>query len=63
MKEICKIQATKKINKALRTQNGPSIIHIHDFSLNNPILMYKEKKKNKKNLINSLALKAKQLRP
>ena len=44
MKKIRKIQATRKVNKALRIRNGPSIIHVYDFFLNDLILMYREKK-------------------
>ena len=42
IKEIRKIHVIRKVNKALRTCNSFSIIYIHDFSLNNPILVYKE---------------------
>jgi len=45
MKEIRKIQAIRKINKALRTRNSPSTIYVHNLSLNDPILVYREKKK------------------
>ena len=44
MKEIRKIQAIRKVNKALRTQNSFGTTHVHDLFLNNPILVYREKK-------------------
>ncbi len=48
MKEIRKIQATKKVNKALRTQNSPGTTHVYNLFLNDPIFVYKEKKKWKR---------------
>ena len=44
MKEIHKIQVIRKVNKALRTQNGSGITYIYNIFLNDLILMYKEKK-------------------
>ena len=44
IKKLRKIQAFKKINNALRTQNNLGTTHVHDLSLNNPILVYKKKK-------------------
>jgi len=44
MKDLCKIQAFKKVNNALRTRNGSGIIYVHNLSLNDFIFVYKEKK-------------------
>ena len=44
IKKLRKIQAFKKINNALRTRNNLGTTHVHDLSLNNPILVYKKKK-------------------
>ena len=47
IKEVRKIQAFKKVNDALCTRNGPNTTHVYDFYLNNPVLVYKEKKRQK----------------
>ena len=45
IKEICKIQAIKKINKALRIRNSFGITYVYDLFSNDPIFIYKKKKR------------------
>ena len=42
MDEMRKFNANRQINDALNTRNGLSTTHLHDLSLNSPVLVYRE---------------------
>ena len=43
MEEIRKLNASRQVNDAINTRNGPSTTHLHDLPLNAPVLVYREK--------------------
>ena len=42
MNEIRRLHASRQVNDALNTRNGPSIISIHDLPINSPVLVFRE---------------------
>lgn len=42
MDEVKKINATRRINDALNTRNGPSTVSVRDLAINSPILVFRE---------------------
>lgn len=42
MDEVRRLTATRQVNDALNTRNGPSTIAVHDLTLNSPVLVWRE---------------------